>query len=238
MRLRPTAWLFYLFLSLKSFAISVPYLSGAVVDTARLLPASDFRQVEAALETFHKQTGVQMAVLITESLEGEDIASYAIQVADAWKLGKKKEDRGLLFVIAPNDRKMRLEVGYGLEGEIPDAIAKRILSQVVGPRFKQRQYAQGILDAIQVVSDRLEKKPTPELEGGEQQGLPLIGWMILIALVILVLLVKGFFFPFGGYGGYGGYHSNDRWWGGGGSGGGGFSGGGGGFGGGGASDSW
>lgn len=216
------------------FAISVPYLSGPVVDTAHLLQTSQAHQLETELLSFHKRTGVQFAVLITDSLEGEDIASYSIQVAEKWKLGRKKEDRGILFVIAPQERKMRLEVGYGLEGEISDLISKRILSQVVGPHFKQSRYVEGIVGALQVIEARLENKDHAFLEEKTPKR-PSIAWMIFLFLLILALSLRRFFFPFGGYGG-GGFGGGGPW--GGGSGGGGFSGGGGGFGGGGASDSW
>lgn len=228
---------FALLFSKYVLAITVPYLSGPVVDTAHLLKSGDAQQIESELRSFHKRTGVQAAVLITESLEGEDIAGYSIQVAEKWKLGRKKEDRGVLLVIAPNERRMRLEVGYGLEGEIPDLIAKRILSQVVNPRFKRGEYAQGILDALQVVEARIEKKETPALEQEEPKELPKIAWFFFFILVMVALALRNLFFPFSGFGGGGGWGGGG--FGGGGSGdGGGFSGGGGGFGGGGASDSW
>lgn len=234
----------FLALLLPSFAlgIQVPYLTGPVVDTAHLLNTQEAQTIDSNLQAFHKRTGVQLVVLVTDSLEGEDIASYSIQVAEKWKLGRKKEDRGLLFVIAPKDRKMRLEVGYGLEGEIPDLIAKRILSQIVGPHFKKGQYAQGILSALEIIEARIEKKEMPLDESSEEErSLPTPVWILFFILLIFALSLRRFFFPFGGYGG-GGYHGglgHNRFGGGfGRGGGGGYSGGGGGFGGGGASDSW
>lgn len=122
----------------------VPPLSAHVTDTVGLLPDAQRAAVEEKLVSLEQQHGAQVAVLIVASTHPEAIEAYGLRVAEAWKLGRKGVDDGLLFLIARDDRRMRIEVGSGLEGAIPDAIAKRIIAEVVTPHFKAGDFAGGV----------------------------------------------------------------------------------------------
>jgi uncharacterized protein len=141
-------------LSLAS-ALQVPPLRGRVNDLAGLLPAERARALEERLARFEKETGHQIAMLTIASLEGEDLEGFSIRVAEKWKIGKKGFDNGAILLIAKNDRKLRIEVGYGLEGVLPDAIASRIVREVIVPRFRANDFPGGIeagLEAIMKVT--------------------------------------------------------------------------------------
>ena len=122
----------------------IPALSARVTDLTATLSAADKQALEAKLAAFEQQTGGQMVVLIVPSTQPEPIESYSIRVAEAWKIGRKGQDNGVLFLIAKNDRKMRIEVGYGYEGVLPDITARRIIAEDVAPRFRDGKFAEGI----------------------------------------------------------------------------------------------
>ena len=141
----------------------MPALTGRVVDLTGTLTADQKTALEAKLAAFEAEKGAQIAVLLVPTTQPEAIEQYSIRVVEAWKLGRKGVDDGVLLLIAKNDRKMRIEVGYGLEGVLPDAVAKRIISEVITPFFKAGAFYDGI-DAgisaiIRVVSG--EKLPPP-----------------------------------------------------------------------------
>ena len=142
--LRPIIFaLGFLWLSF-GLAFEVPALTGPVVDQAGILSAGEARQIADRLHTIKNQGGAQIQVLIIQSLQGEAIEQVSIQVFDQWKLGDEKKDNGVLFVVSANDRKIRIEVGQGLEGSIPDVIAKRIISEITRPIFKAGNYFAGV----------------------------------------------------------------------------------------------
>jgi len=155
-----------LFASCNVFAelVAIPTLSARVTDLTQTLSADQQSQLEAKIKAFELGKGSQIAVLIVPTTEPEDIAQYSIRVTDAWKLGRSKQDDGILILVAKNDRKMRIEVGYGLEGAIPDLTAKRIVSEIMAPSFKQGDFYGGINNAadklIGLVSG--EQLPAPE----------------------------------------------------------------------------
>ena len=234
-------------LSSLLFALEVPYLAGPVVDEAHLLNPTERQRITAELEGLNATGKVQMAVLIAASLNDQDIESYALAVAEKWKLGEKKRDNGIILVVAPTERKMRLEVGYGLEGDVPDAYAKRILDDDMLPLFRQRRFADGIRMAIFRVGEHLKLvEGKPPVRRSNQIPLGRMLPYIPLGLIFLVFFASRFATPYGrrrrgGFwdGGYGGGGFGGGGFGGGGfGGGGGFSGGGGGFGGGGASSGW
>jgi len=115
--------------------VPVPALTGRVVDLTGTLTADQKTALEAKLAAFEAEKGAQIAVLLVPTTQPEAIEQYSIRVVEAWKLGRKGVDDGVLLLIAKNDRKMRIEVGYGLEGVLPDAVAKRIISEVITPFF-------------------------------------------------------------------------------------------------------
>ena len=144
--------------------VAIPALKTRVTDLTQTLTPDQQSQLEAKLTAFEKEKGSQIAVLIVPTTEPEDIAQYSIRVTDAWKLGRAKQDDGILILVAKNDHKMRIEVGYGLEGAIPDLTAKRIISEIMAPSFKQGDFYGGINNAtdklIGLVSG--EQLPAPE----------------------------------------------------------------------------
>ena len=128
--------------------VAVPALTKRVTDLTQTLSAEQQSQLEAKLTAFEQQKGSQIALLIVPTTQPEDIAQFGIRVVDAWKLGRAKQDDGILLIVAKNDHKMRIEVGYGLEGAIPDLTAKRIISEIMAPSFKRGDFYGGINNAI------------------------------------------------------------------------------------------
>jgi uncharacterized protein len=129
-------------------ALNVPPLRGRVNDLAGMLTLGEAQQLEEQLRTFEEQTTHQIVVLTLSSLQGDALEDFSIRVVDAWKIGQKGNDNGVLFLIARDDRKIRIEVGYGLEGILPDAIANRIIQDVIVPRFREQNFAGGIHSGI------------------------------------------------------------------------------------------
>jgi len=143
--------------------IPVPPLRAHVTDLAQLLSRDRVAALEAKLAGYESETGHQLAVLTIDTTEGEPIESFALRVAEAWKLGRKGIDDGALLVVAKQDRAARIEVGYGLEGAIPDAIGKRILEDTMFPRFRAGDFAGGIEAATDLMmrAARGEALPPP-----------------------------------------------------------------------------
>lgn len=139
--------------SFQARALDIPTLNSSVIDEVGLLGAASQRQLENTLLNFKKDTGIQLQVYIIKSLGGDSIDSVAIQVFDKWKLGDEKTDRGLLFLIAPNEKRLRIEVGQGLEGDLPDVIGKRIISDVVAPYFKRGEFAVGVFQGVSSIQN-------------------------------------------------------------------------------------
>ena len=127
-------------LALPALAADVPFLTGRIVDEANILSPGVEQNLSQMSEKHEQATGNQVVVLTMPSLEGERIEVYATRVFDAWKLGQKGKDNGVLVIVAPNDRKMRIEVGYGLEGTLTDARASRIFREALTPQFNSGNY--------------------------------------------------------------------------------------------------
>ena len=140
------------------FAARVPELRGRVNDTAGILEAGTIRRIAGFLENHETETTDQIVVLTVPSLEGQSIESFAIDVFDAWKLGRKELDNGVLVVIAPGERRMRIEVGQGLEDRLTDLEAGRIIRNIMAPRFKAGDFNSGIEQGVRAVVSRLEGK--------------------------------------------------------------------------------
>jgi len=232
--------------------VAVPPLKAHVTDLTGTLSAQQLQDLESRLSAFERRKGSQIAVLMLPSTQPETIEEYSIRVADAWKIGRARVDDGVILVVAKNDRKLRIEVGRGLEGAIPDAVGKRVVSDVIAPRLRSGDFHGGIAagtDALMKVIEG-EPLPAPAASGAFDRGFD----FLTIAALIAALLIFGLFGVFfvlaagsprsrGWSSGLGGGWSTGGWsggdsGGGGFGGGGGFSGGGGDFGGGGASGSW
>lgn len=136
--------------------LAVPYLTGRVNDTAGMLSPAARAKLEQELAAFEKRTGHQVAILTIDSLEGEPLDDYSMRVAETWKLGQKGKDDGVLFLIAKNDHKMRIEVGYGLEPQLTDAQAGRILDRIVRPRFQAGNFDAGVEEGTKAILASIE----------------------------------------------------------------------------------
>lgn len=137
-------------------AAAVPYLTGRVVDDSRVLSTEARERIEAQLKAHEDRTSNQVVVLTVPTLEGESIEGFAEKVFSAWHLGQKGKDNGLLLVIATGDRRMRIEVGYGLEGTLTDGVMGSIIRNAMAPRFKTGDYAGGIEAALQAILGTLD----------------------------------------------------------------------------------
>jgi uncharacterized protein len=137
-------------------ALDVPPLTGRVVDRAGVVPVQDAEQLSTQLEAHEQKTGNQVAVLILPSLEGEPLEEYSHRVATTWKLGRKGTDNGVLLLIALKERKLRIEVGYGLEGTLTDLRSARIIRQEIVPRFKAGDVAGGVRAGTEAILRTIE----------------------------------------------------------------------------------
>lgn len=140
---------------------TIPFLSGRVVDEAEILGEEARASLAEKLKAHEEKTGNQIAVLTIRSLEGSNIEDYAVAVFKEWKLGQAGKDNGVLFVVAPTERRMRIEVGYGLEGTLTDGTAGRVIRDVMTPRFREDDYAGGISDGVDAVVGVLEGGEAP-----------------------------------------------------------------------------
>lgn len=176
--------------------VAVPALTARVTDRAGMLAPARARALEAKLADFERETSHQLAVLTLPSLEGEPIESFALRAAEQWKLGQRGLDNGMLLVVASQDRAARVEVGYGLEGAVPDAVANRILEDVMFPRFRAGDMAGG----IEAAADALMQAARGELIPAERRPQPLLrareGLDPLPTVFFVALLGSFFGMPF------------------------------------------
>lgn len=147
-------------------ASEVPYLGARVQDDAGMIPRDARERLEAKLRDHEARTTNQVAVLTVESLGGDPIEEFSMRVAETWKLGRKGRDNGVLFLVARRERKMRIEVGYGLEPVLTDAIGRRILDERVAPRFRAGDFPGGFEAGVDAVLAVLEGREPPATRGG------------------------------------------------------------------------
>lgn len=168
--------------------VAVPPLTGRVTDQTATLDTAQKAALEQTLQAFESRKGSQLAVLIVPTTAPETIEQYALRVAEQWKLGRKKVDDGAILVIAKDDRALRLEVGYGLEGALNDATSKRILSEIITPRFRQGDFAGGITagidQIIRVVDGELLPAPAKRPAGGLADVRDYIPVIFILAMVV------------------------------------------------------
>src|SRR5688572_8255129 len=150
----------------------VPPLKSRVTDSTGTLTPDQRAALEAKLATFETKKGSQVAVLMVATIKPETIEQYSIRVVEQWKLGRKRVDDGVLLIVAKDDRRMRIEVGRGLEGAIPDAIAKRIVSDMIAPRFREGDFYGGIMAGVDRILRTIEGEPLPppKAEPRQQHG--------------------------------------------------------------------
>ncbi|MFY9259789.1 MAG: YgcG family protein [Gallionella sp.] len=192
-------WLLGLLFMLSAYAeVAVPELKQRVTDLTATLNAAQIQTLETKLADFEGKKGSQIGVLIVPTTQPETIEQYSIRVVDKWKLGRKGVDDGVLLLVAKNDRKLRIEVGRGLEGALNDATAKRIIAEIITPAFKQGDFAGGIAagvdSIIKVVNGEALPSPPASLAVVEntdfdpegQLGGLIIGLFLLIPLWLLI----------------------------------------------------
>jgi uncharacterized protein len=175
-----------LFWSLAAAQIAVPPLKARVTDLTATLSVEQQQALEQTLAEFEGRKGSQIALLMVPSTQPETVEQYGVRVEEAWKLGRKGVDDGVLLLVAKDDRKLRIEVGYGLEGVLPDATAKRIIEEDITPRFKQGDYYGGVragTDRIMKVIEG-EPLPSPRARSSVQPQLDFV-WWIVIGLVVV-----------------------------------------------------
>ena len=175
--------------------VKVPPLTARVTDLTNTLSAAEREALDAKLAAWEAQTGNQLVVLMLPSTQPEAIAAYSIRVAEAWKIGHKGKDNGAVFLIAKNDRKNRIEVGYGLEGVLTDVTTRRILAETVAPYFRNNQFAQGIdagVDQIIAVVNKGEPlADSPAVQAPQRKSGGISFDTILILLFVIVPVIGG-----------------------------------------------
>ncbi len=169
---------------------AIPELSSRVTDLTQTLSAAEQAQLEQKLAAFEARKGSQIALLIVPTTQPEEIEQYALRVVEKWQIGREKVDDGLLVLIAKDDRKMRIEVGYGLEGAIPDLYAKRIISEVIGPKFKQGDYFGGLDAGLNSLIGLVDGEALPAPNKAESTGM---GAMDILPLLMFGGLITGLF---------------------------------------------
>lgn len=142
--------------------VPVPVLKSRVTDLTGTLDAASRQSLETRLAQLEQAKGAQLAVLLVPTTQPETIEQFSLRVAETWKLGRKGVDDGVLLLVAKNDRTLRIEVGYGLEGAIPDAVAKRVIAETITPRFKQGDFPGGIQAGVDALSRLIQGEPLPE----------------------------------------------------------------------------
>src|SRR5476651_1729340 len=229
-----------------AFTLTLPALTGRIVDQANIIPAATRSAIEQKLADLEAKSSIQLVVATVASLEGQEIEPYANELFRNWKLGEKTKNNGVLLLVAPKERRVRIEVGYGLEGTLTDALSKVIIANAITPRFKAGDFnggiARGVDDIITVLTtDASEWQKRPSLRVDSEPASAPVPWFVVVLILAVIGLmivsptVRWMVFAMlmsgrsSGSGGFGGGLS---------SGGGGFSGGGGSSGGGGASGSW
>ena len=166
--------------------VAVPGLTKRVTDLTNTLDTSQQQALESRLAQFEQQQGSQIAILIVPTTQPEAIEQYSIRVVDQWKLGRKGVDDGILILVAKNDRQMRIEVGYGLEGVIPDAIANRIIDETMVPHFRQGDFFGGLTAAVDQLAGLIAGEPLPEPQA-QRQG----SWEGMLPLLLFGGLIVG-----------------------------------------------
>lgn len=180
--------------------VAIPELKARVTDLTQTLSPEQQNQLAAKLAAFEQQKGSQIAVLIVASTQPEDIAQYSIRVVDQWKIGREKIDDGILLLVAKEDRKIRIEVGYGLEGAIPDLIAKRVISEIISPQFKKGNFYGGLDAGVDKLIGLIngESLPAPEASAASGDNLENVLPILLFGGLVSGLFLRSMFGTFAG----------------------------------------
>jgi uncharacterized protein len=182
--------------------VAVPPLTGRVVDQTGTLSSGDIASLTQTLRNLELRKGSQVAVLIVPTTQPETIEQFSIRVAEAWKIGRKKIDDGALLVVAKDDRRLRIEVGYGVEGALTDVTTKRIIDEIITPKFRSGDFAGGISAGVERIIGAIDGEPLPappQRRQQSQQGSDLT-WLLnplnpftIIAILVLGGVMRGIF---------------------------------------------
>ena len=242
-RLRTSlGWMFVLSLLAASAVMAepnFPALSGRVVDDAGILDAATIQNLTGMLEQHERATGEQVVVVTLKSLDGYSIEDFGYQLGRHWEIGQKGKNTGAILIIVPSEHKIRIEVGYGMEGKLTDAISRTIIDGDIVPNFRRGDFNAGVLAGTESILSVLGGGSVTGTDAETSSAGPASNWFFPLAIMVffIFMLLRNLFgarhgYYRGGFRGYGGFGGGS------GNGGGGFSGGGGSFGGGGASGSW
>lgn len=172
--------------------LPIPSLTRHVVDTAGLLKQAQLDELDGRLWQFEKARGSQIAILIVPTTQPEPIEAYSIRAFDTWKLGRKQANDGILITVAVSDRKLRIDTGYGLEGAIPDAIAKRIVSEVIAPKFRGGDPYAGLVAGVEQIERLIEGEKLPAAKSAKSKQATAgdidIGEMLVIGIVAATII--------------------------------------------------
>jgi uncharacterized protein len=182
--------IFILLLPIPTYALDVPRLQGYVNDYAGMISPSAKSRIEEELRAFEQSDSTQIAILTIPSLEGENIEEFSIKVGETWKIGQQGKDNGILFIVSNQERRIRIEVGRGLEGNLTDLMAGRIIDQVIKPRFKQGDFDGGFISGVSALIDatrgefRAEQRPAQRRQSGFP---PFLTFLIFLGIFALIL---------------------------------------------------
>jgi uncharacterized protein len=171
--------------------VALPPLSGRVVDQTGTLSSDTIASLTQTIKGLELRKGSQIAVLIVPTTAPETIEQYSIRVAEAWKIGRKKIDDGALLVVAKNDHKLRIEVGYGLEGSLTDATASRIISEIITPKFRSGDFSGGVSDGVERMISVIDGEPLPAPEPTQSFSEPAHLEDMFPILIFVAIIVGG-----------------------------------------------
>src|SRR5450759_2059434 len=179
---------------IAAFAVNYPALTGRIVDQAKIISSDTRSAIEPKLIDLEAKSGIQLVVATVTSLESQEIEPYANELFRIWKLGEKKKNNGVLLLVAPNEHRVRIEVGYGLEGTLTDALSKVIITNAITPRFKAGDFgggiARGVDDIITVLTtDASEWQQRPALRLDNQQTRYPTDWLLFLAACVFIVLL-------------------------------------------------
>jgi uncharacterized protein len=175
---------------MAAYGLDVPKLQGYVNDFAGMIGPSVRSRLEEELKAFEQSDSTQIVILTVPSLEGESLEEFSIRVVEAWKIGQQGKDNGVLFIVSQQERKIRIEVGRGLEGKLTDLMAGRIIDQVIKPRFKQADYDAGFITGVSALisATRGEFKAEPRSVQRRQKGFPpFLTFLLFLGIFVLIL---------------------------------------------------
>lgn len=175
--------------------VALPALTERVTDLTATLSAEDRASLTASLEALEKDKGAQVVIVLLPTTQPESIEQFGIRLAEAWKIGRKGVDDGVIVIVAKNDRRMRIEVGYGLEGAIPDAIAKRIVAEQMAPRFREGDFAGGLRATVATLDKviRGEPLPAPVAQTAPSDGDPADALTFLLIVFFMAGVIRSMF---------------------------------------------